>query len=676
MLILGPLLAFALGWLIFSVPTPAEVAIPQVATISYADGTELAKISPGGNVNRVNVRLDQIPPHVQNAVLAAEDRSFRSNPGFDIAGIGRAVWNQITGGSGGGSTITQQYIKVTTKQDDFSLWRKYREIVLAAKISKDYSKEQILENYLNTIYFGRGAHGIQAASQAYFDKTVEQLTVSEGAMLAGLIQAPSRWDPAKDAGGSSERWNFVLDGMVSQGWLPAGDRQAQQFPQWVPPKVTEGGIPEDAKGHIYTQVKRELEANGISEQVLNTEGLRISTTIDPKVQQQAEESARRIMKGQPTNLRASLVAVDPRTGGIVAYYGGENGRGYDYAQVVRQPGSSFKPFAMAAALEQNPPIGLGETFDGTSPRVFGNLEISNSESAPCPNCSLKTAMTESVNTIFYDLVFNRVGPGRVADVAHRAGIPGDLLPNPTGGIALGDKEVHPTDMAAAFGTFANDGRYFAPHLITRVETADGRVLFERGTDPGKLQFNQQVARNVTESMTDVAGFSGIPLSDGRPVAAKTGTVQHRIPGQNNDAWTVGYTPQLSAAVWIGSDDNTPIKTAAGRPIFGRMLPGQIWQRFMSGALRAQPVETFSPFVPLGAPPAESETTEPPEPDEEDSDEDEDEDSSGLSGRDGSGLPGGILGPRGGITPGGPAAQQPVAQGPAAAGRPAARPPPA
>ena len=332
---------------------------------------------------------------------------------------------------------------------------------------------------------------------------------------------------------------------------------------------------------------------------------------------------------------------------------------------------------MAAALEQNPPIGLGETFDGTSPRVLRQPGDRNSESADCPNCSLKTAMTESVNTVFYDLVFNRVGPSRVAEVAHRAGIPGDLLPNPTGGIALGDKEVHPTDMAAAFATFANDGRYFAPHLITRVETADGRLLYESGTDPGELRFSPQVARNVTESMTDVAGSSGIPLGDGRPVAAKTGTVQHRIPGQNNDAWTVGYTPQLSTAVWIGSDDNTPIKTAGGAPIFGRMLPGQIWQRFMSGAMRTQPVESFSPFVPLGAPPADRRRPSRASPDEDDSDSsDSDSSDSQDSERGRVRLPGGILGPRGGITPGGPALRSSPAPGPAAGGPTAARPPPA
>ena len=217
--LLAPVVAFLVGWVVFDVPSANQTAVTQVATFKYADGAALATIRPD-NVNRTIVPLDQVPEHVRQAVLSAEDRSFYSNPGFDLTGIGRALWNQATGGVGGGSTITQQYVKVSTGQDSASLLRKYKEIVLAVKISQEQSKDQILENYLNVIYLGRGAYGIQAASQAYFGKDVKDLTVSEGAMLAGTIQSPSRWDPAKNLEKSTERWNFVLDGMVAQGWLP------------------------------------------------------------------------------------------------------------------------------------------------------------------------------------------------------------------------------------------------------------------------------------------------------------------------------------------------------------------------------------------------------------------------------------------------------------------------
>jgi membrane peptidoglycan carboxypeptidase len=618
--IVGPIVAFAVGWLIFSAPTPDDVATSQVATVNYADGTELAKIVPSGNVNRTKVGLAEVPQPVRYAVMSAEDRSFLSNPGFDVMGIGRAVWNQLTGGRGGGSTITQQYIKITTGQDQYSLFRKYKELVLAAKISKEYSKDQILEDYLNTIYLGRGAYGIEAASQAYFGIDSRSLNYSQGALLAGMIQSPSRWDPAKNLPKATERWNFVLDGMVIQHWLTPADRAAATFPKTIAPKPPAGGIPTDSRGHVYTQIKAELESKGISEQELNQEGLKITTTINSSLQKQAQTISDKIMKAQPSNLRTAMVSVDPRNGGILAYYGGDNGVGLDYAQVLKQPGSSFKPFVMAAALEKSPPVGLGTTFDGTSPQTIAGQTVANSDGDSCDSCDLKTAMTKSINTIFYQLAI-QVGPAAVVNAAHQAGIPDELLPKPTAGIALGDKEVHPGDMAVAYGTFANGGLYHAPHMITKVETSDGRVLYDGGTDPGEQRMNAQVARNVTESMMDVASGSRISLTGGRPVAAKTGTVQSRVEGQNNDAWTVGYTPSVSTAVWVGTDDNSPIKTSGGSPIYGRMVPGSIWQQFMNAALRNRPVEQFSRFDPLGTPPDEGSTdaSASDDPDSEDGD---------------------------------------------------------
>ncbi len=227
--ILGPVLAFAIGWIVFRIPSADDATNNQVATIDYADGSTLASLAQAQG-NRIKVPLSQVPVWVQHAVASAEDRSFYTNYGFDPIGIARAAFNQAQGGTGGGSTITQQYVKNVLVGDEHSYSRKYREVVIAAKINQEESKDQILENYLNTIYFGRGAYGIQAAAQAYYGRDVNTLSPAEGAVLAGLIQSPSKWDPAVDLAGSPQRWNYVLDGMVEQKWLSPTDRAAAVFP--------------------------------------------------------------------------------------------------------------------------------------------------------------------------------------------------------------------------------------------------------------------------------------------------------------------------------------------------------------------------------------------------------------------------------------------------------------
>ncbi|WP_255622403.1 transglycosylase domain-containing protein [Pseudonocardia sp. DSM 110487] len=606
-IVLGPVVAFVTGYLLFSVPNPDDAVNNQVAEVSFADGSPLTRLVPEEG-NRTKVPLDQVPMHVRHAVLSAEDRSFYSNPGFDLTGIMRAAWNQLRGGEGGGSTITQQFVKKALVGDEQTLWRKYKEVILAVKISQERTKDEILSDYLNTIYFGRGAYGIQSAAQAYFDRGVQDLAPAEGALLAGLIQSPSRWDPAVSPERAVERWTFVLDGMVSQGWLTPADRAAAHFPQTDARRSLARGVPTDSRGHIVSAVTAELEDLGFTEQDVAQEGLRITTTVDPRHQQQVVESAHDALDGQPVNLRSAVVAIDPRTGGVLAYYGGDNGLGLDYAQVRKLAGSTFKPFVVLAGLMRNPPVGLGEVFDG---REIPGLR--NAGGADCDECDLKQAMTVSNNVVFHALA-KEVGPESVAAAARTAGITAPL-DNATEGIALGNKEVSTLELASAYATIAAGGVWRQPHLVSSVVTADDRVLYQAATD-GERRFPERVARNVVEAMLGVAEHDRLGLPRGRPVAAKTGTVQSRFEGENNDAWMAGFTPSLATAVWMGTDMNSPIRTARGRPIQGSSLPGDVWQDVMSDALAGSPVEDFPPFRPIGQPPSPLGPNEEPPPSSE------------------------------------------------------------
>jgi membrane peptidoglycan carboxypeptidase len=592
--VLGPLLAFAVGYLAFSVPNPDQAVNNQVALVSFADGSQLTRLVPEEG-NRIKVPIHEVPMHVRHAVLAAEDRTFYSNPGFDFTGIVRAAWNQLRGGEGGGSTITQQFVKKALVGDEQTLWRKYKEVILAVKISQERSKDEILADYLNTIYFGRGAYGIQSAAHAYFGKPVQDLTPSDGALLAGLIQSPSRWDPAVRPERTVERWNFVLDGMVAQGWLSPAERAAAQFPPTGVRRSLPGGVPTDSRGHIVSAVLAELEELGFTEEDIGQEGLRITTTVDPRRQQHVVDAAHGALDRQPVNLRSAAVAIDPKTGGVLAYYGGDNGLGLDYAQVRKLAGSTFKPFVVLAGLMQETPVGLGEVFDG---REMPGLR--NADGADCDECDLKQAMTVSNNAVFHTLT-EQIGPEAVAAAARAAGITAPL-DDPTEGIALGNKEVSTLELASAYATIAAGGVWRQPHLVASVVTADNRVLYQASTE-GERRFPERVARNVVEALLGVAEHDGLALPDGRPVAAKTGTVQSKFDGQNNDAWMSGFTPSLTTAVWMGTDMNSPIRTARGTPIQGSSLPGDVWQNFMSGALAGAPVEDFPPFRPIGEPPA-------------------------------------------------------------------------
>ncbi|AVH21599.1 transglycosylase domain-containing protein [Nocardia cyriacigeorgica] len=609
--IVVPSTVFLIAYSTVSVPQPGDLKTNQVATIYAADGTtEISKVVPPEG-NRTEVTIDQVPPHVRNAVTAAEDRDFYTNPGFSVSGFARAARDNLLGkeSAGGGSTITQQYVKNAMVGDERSLNRKLKELVISAKMARQWSKDEILAAYLNTIYFGRGAYGIDAAAKAYFDKPVQDLTVAEGAVLAATIQLPSSLDPEQNPEGAKTRWNYVLDGMVSEGNLPAAERKSMQYPA-VRPLSSLGDRANDdgPEGLIKQQVLRELSAAGISEQQLNTAGLQITTTIDPKAQQAALDAVAENMQGEPEKLRTAVVSIDPKSGAVRAYYGGKDGQGYDFANAGLQTGSSFKVFGLAQNLEMGIP--LSQMYD-SSPLTVHGIKISNVEGESCGMCTIAEALKRSLNTSFYRMQLDmQNGPQKIADMAHKLGIPeeipgvGKTLTEPDGsgpnnGIVLGQYQARVLDMASAYATLAASGKYHAPHFIQRVVTADGEVLLDRGEVAGEQRVSEAVADNVTAAMKPIAAYSrNHGLAGGRESAAKTGTAQLGDTGENKDAWMVGYTPSLSTAVWVGTEQGEPLRNYGGAMIYGSSLPSDIWKDTMDGALEGTPKETFPKPAPI------------------------------------------------------------------------------
>ncbi|WP_458683291.1 transglycosylase domain-containing protein [Prescottella equi] len=611
LLIATPLVAFGVAYKNADVPRPSDMVTNQVSTILASDGTEIARVVPPEG-NRTEVTIDQIPGHVRNAVLSAEDRDFYTNPGFSVSGFARAARDNVLGrdSAGGGSTITQQYVKNTLVGSERSVTRKMKELVISSKMAREWSKDEILAAYLNTIYFGRGAYGISAAATAYFGKPLADITVAEGAVLAAVIQSPSSLDPTTDPEALQARWNYVLDGMVTMSALASTERQSMVFPDALPtaPNADSGAAP-GPEGLIRAQVLRELAESGVSEQDLNTEGLQITTTIDPTAQQAALDAVADTFDGEPENLRTAVVSIDPKSGAVRAYYGGDDGKGFDFAQAGLQTGSSFKVFGLVAALQQDIP--LSQTYDSSPLSVYG-VTINNVEGESCGKCTIAEALKRSLNTSFYRLTLSMDdGAQKIADAAHQAGVP-ETVPgwqyptltqeggSPENGIVLGQYLTRPIDMASAYATLAASGMYHKPYFVQKVVTADGVVLLDRPASEGERRLDAAVADNVSQAMLPIAAYSrSHGLAGGRPSASKTGTAQLGDTGKNKDAWMVGYTPQLSTAVWVGTADAQAIENSWGGPVYGSGLPSDIWKKTMDGALEDAPVEKFPWPAPIG-----------------------------------------------------------------------------
>lgn len=592
--------AMGAGYAAVQVPLPSISALQQTSYVYYSDGSsQLARLVD--EENREYVKIKDIPKRVQHAVAAAEDRSFWKNDGISFKGMMRAVWANVTGSElQGASTITQQYVKNAFLSQERTFSRKMKEIVLSVKMDEEYSKDEIMEFYLNTIYLGRRAYGIEAASKAYFGVGVKQLTTEQAAFIAGIIQAPSNYDPEDNKEGAERRFKYVLGAMSAEGWYKKNVSDAT-FPETIPSKDTAstsglGGV----SGTIMTSVQKELLDQGFSEQQIFAGGLRVTTTIDPKMQEALNAAVAEKMKGQKEGLGAAVVAVEPGTGEVKAYYGGEGGFGkFDYAgaKAPHPAGSSFKPYVLATGLEEG--ISINSRWDGSSPKSFPdrpNRPVRNSEgNARCSPCTMVESTVQSLNTPYYALAVE-VGAERVVELAERAGITAlDFTPTDefksevTNNISVGQYAISVLDQAAGFATFAAQGKYVKPHFVKKV-VQEGQTLYEANPTSSRA-FDQDVAADATYVMEKVVAAGKNKLAGGRKSAGKTGTHQYHDTGHNAHAWMCGYTPQLAAAVWVGqTGDDGPIYESNGKNMYGSGLPGKIWKAFMDKALEGKPKE--------------------------------------------------------------------------------------
>lgn len=603
--IVAVILLFVMMYIFARVPAPGDIPTPQrVSILANDEKTVLGTIIPEAG-NRKEVSSEQIPRSLKYAAMAAEDRDFETNKGFSITGFGRAAIGQLTGNNaGGGSTITQQYVKNALVGNKHSYWRKFKELVLSMKMANQWSKDEILTAYLNTIYFGRGTYGVETASQAYFGKSVEDINASQAALLAAIIQQPSNLDPAVNETAAKRRWNYVVAGMKGQNWLSASEAEEMSFPKTKNPEDSVSGDDKLAgpNGLLKQQIVKELAEKGIDEQEISVEGLRIITTISPDAQDAMVEAMKSTLKGQPKKMRAAGVSIDPKTGGVLAYYGGSLGSGFDYAMSSQMTGSSFKVFGLAAALDQDIPL---SKMYSSAPYKIGKLTIRNSENMTCGTCSIAQATVMSLNTSYYRLMMDlKHGPEDIASMAHKAGIPRKIDGKKTlqdadgsikGGIVLGMYPVRPFDMASGFATFAARGIYHKPYFVEKAITdgGAGRVVYEHEKSKGERVVKKKVADNVSSALQPVASYSNNHgLRNGRPSASKTGTVQLGETGKNRDAWMVGYTPQVSTAVWFGTQNGTALETKDGAAVWGATLPSDVWQEAMNGAHKDLPVKQF------------------------------------------------------------------------------------
>lgn len=600
---------------------------PERSTFYASDGrTVLAQVFQ--DFNREVVHLDEVSETARTAVLAAEDDGFYEHGALDLQSVLRAIFANVAAGDvvQGGSTITQQLVKNAVLDEvDQTLERKWEELAVALRIEQRYTKDEIFELYLNDIYLGNGVYGIGTAAEFYFDKPAAELTLAEGATLAGMIRSPEDYDPIDHPKAAFARRNFVLERMVQ-----LGDAPSKKVSKIV---TTDVDVPRDA-GQVanhrvpffVTYITREILANEDGaynafgkterqrERTLFQGGLRIVTTLQPDWQEAAQSAANQPWSVAPANPDyeqtpdTAIVSIDNENGAIRTMLSGRNYQKdrLDLAVATRQPGSAFKPFTLVAAFEEGIPP--GQVYSATSPYCSPSWTsedhcVNNAEPGRGGFESLTTATAYSTNVVFAQLALD-VGASRIAEVAaEMMGIDPDQL-SAVPSITLGTSDVSPLQMASGYQTLANEGRHCAPFAISRVELAseDGPdSLMYRHRDDCHQVIDRDIAAQVTSMLQGVVtlpGATGAGAAIGRPVAGKTGTTQ-----EYSNAWFVGYTPQVSTAVWVGFPGNPdPLDNYFGQSVFGGTLAAPIWRTYMTAISAGMPVRGF----PTPPPPATGE----------------------------------------------------------------------
>ncbi len=567
----------------------------------YANDDHTILATLRGSESRILVHANEIAPIMQQAIVSVEDKRFYAHRGVDIRGIARAVWADVTSKKvvQGGSTITQQLVKNSCVTTQRTISRKLKEAALAWQLEQHWQKPRILTAYLNTIYFGNGAYGIQRAAQTYFNTTASRLTLPQAALLAGIPADPTRYDPVTNPKTARARRLEVLKAMVSQGEISRFDlERAARSPVPRAEDVRLPGI-EGPAPYFVNYVKQQLIENYGTRRVFGG-GLDVQTTIDLRLQKLARHAIESVLK-EPNGPSAALVAIRPRTGEVLAMYGGDNFRQSQFNLAVqgeRQPGSSFKPFVLATALKEG--ISPATTFPSKPVSIFIGDKywpVHNYENDYIGSGDLTTATIVSDNSIYAQLT-RLVGPSHVAKTAHQVGITRHL--NPYFAIGLGADSVSPLEMARAFSTFANegrrvDGRAFGnrPRAIARVQNARGAVVDDnRPINRAALTREQDaLLTSILEDVIRSGTGRRAALSD-RTAAGKTGTTENY-----GDAWFVGYTPQLATAVWVGYPNQLkPMLTEYhGEAVAGGTFPAEIWRAFTQSALGGTTPESFPSY---------------------------------------------------------------------------------